>query len=110
MLNLKQPYFFFEPNPLDPANPVLHLHLYNDEARAFYPYLLPFRDALELTARLSQEVAQIALRSPEFRSRVKIKDVEMETPEDTASPADETPAVNSYKPPRGLLARILGRE
>jgi hypothetical protein len=110
MLNLKQPYFFFEPNPLDPANPVLHLHLYDDEARAFYPYLLPFRDALELTARLSQEVAQIALRSPEFRSRVKIKDVEMETPEDTVTPACTDARQGPSRPPRGLLARILGRE
>jgi hypothetical protein len=99
MLNLKQPYFFFEPNPLDPANPVLHLHLYDDEARAFYPYLLPFRDALELTARLSQEVGQIALRSPELRRRVKVREMDC-----------ERPATNSYKPTRGLLARILGRE
>lgn len=107
MLNLKQPYFFFEPNPLEPGSPVLHIHFYDEEEQSFYPYTLPFRDALELTARLSQEVGAIALRSPEMRRRVKVRDVECETLEDTVTPA---PSTNSYKPSRGLLARILGRE
>lgn len=102
MHSFRQPFFWFSPNPLDTADPMLHLFLYNEEEASFYEHRLGFREAFEFCARLSQEVAAIALRNPALRNRVKIRDVDMDPPAEAST--------NSYKSKRGVLARILGRE
>lgn len=107
MQSFSMPSFRFSPNPLDPASPMLHLDLYDPDSHSFYEHRMPFREAFEFTARLSQEVAAIALRSPELRRRVTIKDVDMEPPVAPTRRDAQQPASPAR---RGVLARILGRE
>jgi hypothetical protein len=95
-MTTERPYFYFTDNPHRPAEPVFNLELYHSGEGTYYDYQMSFRETLAFCAGLSREVARIALKSPALRRQTLIRDVDCHT--------------NSYKPTRGLLARILGRE
>jgi hypothetical protein len=105
-----RPRFYFSPNPLDRANPTLHLLLFDGEEMSYHEYRMGFQEAFSFTAKLSQEIAEIALRNPAIGKQTKIREIDADPMEDVVTPTCQDAQQPASNARRGILDRILGRE